>query len=87
MQRIETHIYRLLKSEIGEGVAATTGNRTESASLPIFSSVFATKTNAIHLALNTISATKGKIFFMFTDSRSCLQDFKSKNRSNQMYEN
>ena len=29
--------------------------------------------NAIHLAFNAISATKGKNFSMFTDSRSCLQ--------------
>ena len=61
------------KSEIGVGAAATTGSRTEFASLPKFSSTFTAETHAIHLALNTTSATRGKKFAMFTDSRSCLQ--------------
>ena len=47
------------RSEIGVGVAATTGNRTESASLQKFSSVSTAGTHTIHLALNTITATKG----------------------------
>jgi len=61
------------KSEIGVGAAATTRNCTKSASLPKFSSIFTAETHAIHLALNTLSATKGKSFTIFTDPRSCLQ--------------
>ena len=55
------------------GAAATTGNRTESASIPKFSSIFTAETHAIHLALNKISASKVKNFTIFTDSRNCLQ--------------
>ena len=61
------------KSEMGVGAAATIGNRTKSASLPKFSSIFTAQTHAILLALNTIFATKGKSFTIITDSRSYLQ--------------
>ena len=47
------------KSEIGVRAAATTGNRTQSTSLPKFNSIFTAETHAIHLALNTTSATIG----------------------------
>ena len=68
------HIYTVgSKSEIGVGAAATTENRTNSASIPKISSIITAETHAIHLALNTISATKVKNFTIFTDSRSCLQ--------------
>ena len=46
------------KSKIGVEAAVTTGNHTESASLPSFISIFTAETLAIHQALNTISATK-----------------------------
>ena len=52
---------------------ATTGNHTESASVPKISSIFKAETHAIYLALSTISATEAKNFSIFTDSRSCLQ--------------
>ena len=55
------------------GWAASTGSHPKFASLPKFSSIFIAETHAIHLALNTASATKGKKFAIFTDSRSCLQ--------------
>ena len=65
------HIYTdVSKSEIGVGAAATTRKSTKSASLPKFSSTFTAETHAIHVVLNTISATKGKDFTIFTDSRS-----------------
>ena len=51
--------------------AATAGNRAESASLPKFRSIFTAEIHTIHLALNTICATKGKSISAFTDSRSC----------------
>ena len=82
-----TYIQTAPKSEIGVGTAATTGNRTGSASLTKFSSIFAAETNAIHLALNKISATKGKNFTIFTDSRNCLQALQNKFRPTQKYEN
>ena len=63
------------KSEIGVGAAANIGSRTVSASLPKLSSIFTVETQAIHLALNTISATKGNNITIFTFSRSCLQAF------------
>ena len=59
--------------EIGVGVAASTGNCTQSASLSKFSSIFTAETYAIQLALNTIFTEKRKNFSIFTDSRSCLQ--------------
>ena len=58
------------KSEIEMEAAATTGNRTVSASLPKYSSMITAGTNAIHLALDKMSSTKGKIFSVMTDSRS-----------------
>ena len=68
------HIFTYgFKSEIGMAAAATTGNRTESASLPKFTSIYTAATHAIHLALHTISARKGNIFSKFTNSRSFLQ--------------
>ena len=70
------------KIEIGVGAAATTGNRTESASLPKFSSIFTAETHAIPLALNAITATKGKNFSIFTDSRSFLQALQKQIPSN-----
>ena len=39
------------------GAAATTGNDTESLSLPKFSCEFTVEKNAIYLALSTISVT------------------------------
>ena len=70
----ENHIYTDgSKSEIGVGAAATTGNRTNSASLLKISSIFTTETHAIHLALNTILTTRGKNLNILTDSRSCPQ--------------
>ena len=58
------------KSDIGAGAAATIGNRTKFASLPKFSFIFRAETHAIHLALNTISATKENNLTIFTDLRS-----------------
>ena len=55
------------------GAAATSGNRTELASLQKFKFIFTAENHAIHLALNTISVAKRKKFSTFTDSRSCLQ--------------
>ena len=55
------------------GNSPVTGNCTETASLAKLSSIFTAETHALHLALNTISATKRKNFFIFTDSRSYLQ--------------
>ena len=58
------HIYAdRSKSEIRVGVTATTGNRTESALLPIFSSIFTAETHEIHLALNTTFAKKGELLY------------------------
>ena len=54
-------------SEIGVGVAATTENRTESASLLKISSVFTAETQAIYIAPNTSSAIKEKNFSVFTN--------------------
>ena len=70
---MESHIYRRLQKRNRSGSAATTGSRTEFASLPTFSSIFTAETHAIHLALDIISATSGKKFAVFTDARSCLQ--------------
>ena len=70
------HIFRYTsKSEIGVGVAAFTGSRADSASLTTVSWIFAAETYAIHLPLNTISATKGDNFTVSTDSKSWLQTF------------
>ena len=55
------------------GEADTTGQRTESASLPKLSSIFTAKAHAIHLAPNTISLSKGKNFSIFTNLRSYIQ--------------
>ena len=70
------------KSEIGMGAAATTGSRTESASLPNFNSIFTTETHATYLALNTVSALNIKKFAIFTDSRSCLQPLQKQFQTN-----
>ena len=70
------------KSEIGVGAATTTGNSTESTSLPKCSSIFKTETPAIHQALKTVSAIKGKNFSMFKNSRSCLQALQNRNPYN-----
>ena len=63
-----THLKKL-------SIINTKGGNTyvQTASIPILGSIFTTETHAIHLALNTIYATKGKNFYRFTDSRSCLQ--------------
>ena len=58
--------------------AATTGNHIRTASLPNFSSKFTTETHAIHLAPTIISATKGKNFSLFTDSRTYIQALQPK---------
>ena len=75
------------KNELGVGAAATTGNRTESASLPKFSSIFTAETQTKHPALITISAIKGKNFYIFTNSRSCLQAFQKQNPTNSKLRN
>ena len=71
------------KSKIGVGAAATTGNRTKPASLLKISFIFKAETHAIHLALNKISATKGKNFTIFTDSLRCLQALQKQIRPTQ----
>ena len=73
------HIYTHgSKSEVGVEAAGTTGNCTESAALPKVSSIIGAETHSIHLALETISASKGKNFSVSTDSRSCLQELHAK---------
>ena len=75
------------KSEIGVGVAATTGSRTESASLLKFSSIFTAETHALHLALNIISATKRNKFTILQTREAAYKHFKSIFRTTQKYEN
>ena len=52
------------KSELGVGVAATTGNRTESASLPKFSCLFTAETHAIPLVKYNIYIGSIKLFYI-----------------------
>ena len=69
------------KSVLGVVAAATIGNRTKFVSLTKLNSNFTTETYEIHLALNTISATKGKPLLYSQTQEAAYERFRSKFRS------